>query len=307
MVRAITSDDMAPELRDAFAKLPPMRLQSALFRRIIPLLLKLRPTPKVKGVTMTVPRGTPAMRIYEPEQRKAKGAILWIHGGGYIVGNASIDDQFCQEMSLELGVPVVSADYRLAPRHPFPAPLDDCHAVWKWMIAQAGSLGIDPDRIAIWGMSAGGGLAAALVQRICDEAGPKPVAQALFAPMLDDRTAARTELDPGKHLVWSNALNRLGWSSYLGQQPGAARVPAYAVPARREDLSGLPPAWIGVGSIELFHEEDVEYARRLSEAGVETALEIVPGAAHGFEGWGRGTEVADGHIRKVTDWLRSRI
>lgn len=306
-MQPVSPDQIDPELRAALAKVPKVPLQSALFRRLAPLLMKLRKTPPVEGVTISVPGGAPALRLYQPRHRKAEGAILWIHGGGYIIGSASIDDEACGEMCRELGVTIISADYRLAPRHHFPTPLEDCHAVWCWMLSQAESLGIDATRIAICGLSAGGGLAAALVQKICDEPGVNPAAQVLFAPMLDDRTAVRPELDGGAHPMWDNGLNFLGWESYLSVEPGAASLPPYAVPARREDLSGLPPAWIGVGSIELFYDEDVAYAERLAAAGVEAALEIVPGAPHGFEAWGRETAVARAHLAKARAWLQRRI
>lgn len=306
-MQPVRPDQIAPELRAPLAKVPSAPLHSPLFRRIAPFLLKLQRSKRVEGVTISVPRNAPALRLYEPEQRKAEGGILWIHGGGYIIGSASMDDEGCSEMCRDLGVPVVSAEYRLAPRHAFPAPLEDCEAVWHWMLAQSARLGVDVTRIAVCGPSAGGGLAAGLVQKICDGPGIHPVAQVLFAPMLDDRTAARFELDAGGHPLWNNSLNRLGWTSYLGMEAGAAVVSDYAAPARREDLSGLPPSWIGVGAIELFHDEDVDYARRLEAAGVETTLEVVPGAPHGFEAWGKDTQITKAHIAKARAWLRPRI
>lgn len=298
---------IAPELREALAKLPSLPVHSALFRRLAPWLMKLRRPPEMPDVSLEVRKETPAMRLYRPHMRRSDGALLWIHGGGYIIGAASIDDALCAQFARELGVVVVSAEYRLAPHHAFPRPLDDCHASWRWLLEHSGAMGIDPERIAVGGMSAGGGLAAALVQRACDEGGVRPVAQLLMAPMLDDRTAARAELDRLGHPVWNNKLNRLGWASYLGIEPGAADLPSYAAPARRPDLSGLPPAWIGVGSIELFREEDTRYAQRLEESGIPVVLKIVPGAPHGFEAWGRDTTIGGEHLSSAIRWLRDRI
>jgi acetyl esterase/lipase len=183
----------------------------------------------------------------------------------------------------KLGIVVVSVEYRLAPRHPFPAALDDCYAAWQWLLSAARELGIDPSRIAISGQSAGGGLAASLVLRIRDAGGIRPAAQALLCPMLDDRTGARRELDVIDHRVWNNRSNRAAWSWYLGRPAGPSEVPAYAAAARCASLRGLPPAWIGVGDVDLFLEEDRRYAERLIEAGVGCELHIVPMAPHGFE------------------------
>jgi acetyl esterase/lipase len=306
-VSRITAELVAPELRPALAKMPRVPVRSAFVRGLAALLLKLRPAHRLPGVSLQVRGAAPRLRLYRPETVRSRGALLWIHGGGYVIGSAAIDDDLCSEVARELGILVVSADYRLAPRHPFPAPLDDCHAVWLWMLANASGLGIDPARIVIGGMSAGGGLAATLVQRVCDEAGPAPAGQLLFAPMLDDRTAARKELDALAHPVWDNGLNRFGWASYLESEPGETKVPLYAAAARKDDLSELPPAWIGVGSIELFHDEDVAYAKRLQAAGTAVTLEVVPGAPHGFEAWGRDTAISRRHQAKAVQWLGERI
>lgn len=147
----------------------------------------------------------------------------------------------------------------------------------------APELGIDPQRVVLGGASAGGGLAAALAQRLRDEVAPQPRGQLLVYPMLDDRTAADTSRDDEGHIVWTNVSNRTGWTAYLGQPPGRPSVPRYAVPARCDDLAGLPPAWIGVGSADLFAAECSEYARRLRESDVPVQLDVVEGAPHGFD------------------------
>jgi acetyl esterase/lipase len=198
----------------------------------------------------------------------------------------------------------VSAEYRLAPQHPFPAPLDDCLAAWDWLVA-SGRAG--ERRLAVGGQSAGGGLAAALAQRVRDERVVQPTAQWLFCPMLDDRTAAFAGFDTARHFLWDNRSNRAGWAAYLAQAPGAAVVPAYAVPARRENLTGLPATWIGTGTAELFHAEDVAYARALAEAGVEVTLDEVPGAPHAFERLAARTPVARDYLARSFSWLGERL
>ena len=233
--------------------------------------------------------------------------MLWIHGGGYLIGAARQDDWLCGPTARELGILVASVEYRKAPEHPFPAALDDCHAGWTWLHDNAAALGVDPARVAVGGESAGGGLAAALAQRLRDADGPRPVAQWLFCPMLDDRTAARRDLDAVRHRIWNNRLNRFGWRSYVDAEPGSDAVPAYAVPARRGDLGGLPPAWIGVGDIDLFHDEDLEYAQRLRAAGVAATFHLVPGGPHGFEGIARNTAISREYVAAARQWLRHAL
>jgi acetyl esterase/lipase len=222
------------------------------------------------------------MRIYTPVKRAASmPGLLWIHGGGYLMGRPEMDDATCIEYARAVGVVVVSVDYRLAPEHPFPAGLDDCYAALRFMYTHARALGIDSARVAIGGSSAGGGLAAALAQLTHDRGEHAPIFQLLRYPMLDDRTARDTS--GREHVMWSRPSNLFGWRSYLGSAWNAAEPPACAVPARRADLTGLPPAWIGVGSADLFHAEDVAYAHRLDAAGVECELYVVDGAFHGFD------------------------
>ncbi|HEX7856557.1 MAG TPA: alpha/beta hydrolase [Sphingobium sp.] len=302
---------VAPELRRATGRMTriPLPFGSNWGRRTLRWLTGLVPEAKPEDVRIDTPDDTPVgLRIYDPGGRNGGGgALLWIHGGGYIIGSPKQDDPFLIATARELGLLIVSVDYRLAPEHPFPAPLDDCHDAWTWMQAQALVLGIDPLRIAIGGQSAGGGLAAALVQRIYDEGGAQPAAQWLFCPMLDDRTAARTELDGIGHRLWSNRNNRSGWSCYLGQEPGAAELPPYAAPARREKMTGMATTWIGVGDIDLFHQEDRAYADRLREAGVAVEFVEVPGAPHGFEAWAPNTLITKKYLSDARGWLRAAL
>jgi acetyl esterase/lipase len=164
-------------------------------------------------------------------------------------------------------------DYRLAPEHPYPAPLEDCYSALTWL---AGLPAVDPARVAIGGASAGGGLAAALALLARDRGEITPVLQLLAYPMLDDRSGAVPK--NLNYRLWSPKSNRFGWAAYLGTAD-----PQVAVPARRDDLSGLAPAWIGVGTHDLFHDQDLAYAERLTAAGVPCDVEVVPGAFHGFD------------------------
>lgn len=225
-----------------------------------------------------------AIRIYRPAATPSGAGLLWIHGGGLISGRASKDDYLCASYANSLHLTVVSVDYRLAPGSPFPAALNDCCEAWRWFLGAGESLGVHSDRIVVSGRSAGGGLAASLVQKLYDEGGVQPAGQALFSPMLDDRTAADYALDAINHRIWNNTSNRAGWLAYLGTPPGMVVAPEYSVPARRVDLSGLPPAWIGVGDIDLFFKENCHYCERLKESGVECEMHVAPMAPHGFEG-----------------------
>lgn len=280
----MTSPPFHEDLRSA-ARWLPKGFSSPLLARILRALPV--PSPKLPaGISRAVKPldapGTSARIIGAPPDGKPRPALLWIHGGGYIIGAAATDDVLCARFAERLGITVVSVEYRLAPDHPYPAALDDCFAAFDLIHREAAELGIDPARVVIGGASAGGGLAAALALRVHDAGRPAPALQLLVYPMIDDRTVHR-DVDGRWHRVWSAASNRLGWSSYLGHEPGIARVPAHAAAARREDLSGLPRAWVGVGDLDLFHDEDVAYAERLRGAGVHTELEIVEGAFHGFD------------------------
>jgi acetyl esterase/lipase len=233
--------------------------------------------------------------------------MLYIHGGGMMIGAPQMDDGLLSNLASELDIVIVSPEYRLAPEHPYPAPLDDCQEAWQWMLDDFSQLGIDTKRIVIGGESAGGGLAAGLVLRIHDEGGQRPIAQWLFCPMLDDRTALDRSLDAVDHFVWNNKLNLAGWSSYLGKEFGTEQVSAYAAPARRVDFSGLPKAWIGVGDVELFYEEDKKYAEHLSAAGVQCELDVVAGGPHAFEGMAPDAQVSKDYLSRAKGWLKKAL
>ena len=235
------------------------------------------------------PLGGQAVRIFivgSSDGVRLRPALLYMHGGGYISGStASSWPKFSglQKIAQEHDCLIVSVDYRLAPETPFPGALEDCYAALKWLHANADSLGADPKRIAIMGESAGGGLAATLAIAARDR-GEVPITfQLLIYPMLDDRTGSIRE--PASHIgrfIWSRQSNRFGWSSLLGMPAGSPNVPRGSVPARVADLRGLPPTYMGVGSVDLFVDEDIGYARRLVDAGVPTEFYLAPGAYHGF-------------------------
>ena len=189
-----------------------------------------------------------------------------------------------QQVAREHDCVVVTVDYRLAPETRFPGSLEDNYAALNWLRLSANLLGVDPSRIAVMGESAGGGHAAMLAIAARDR-GEVPIAfQLLIYPMLDDRTGSSRQVPPYVGVyIWVPASNRFGWSSLLGVPAGSKTVPAGAVPARVENLAGLAPAFIGVGAIDLFVDEDVNYARRLINAGVPTELCVVPGGYHGFD------------------------
>ena len=201
-------------------------------------------------------------------------AMLWIHGGGYVAGRPQQDDQACGQFSRTLGITVASPSYRRAPEHPYPAALEDLYAALKWLVSLPS---VDSERVAIGGESAGGGLAAALAFMVRDRGEISPVLQLLSYPTLDDRTVSNPAVACNYRLL-NERSNSFGWASYLGGVD-----PDVAVPARRTDLAGLPPAWIGVGTVDLLYEEAVAYAERLRSASVPCHLEVVQGAFHSFD------------------------
>ncbi len=207
-----------------------------------------------------------------------KPALIWIHGGGYVAGNAISDAAVAARYAEIIGGVVVNVDYRLAPEFPFPAALDDCYAALEWIHQQASARNIDTSRIAVGGMSAGGGLAATLAQRAYDN----QVAlrfQFLIYPMLDPLTAVLSDTD-NRGLTWTRGSNEFAWEAYLGHSPGIPELRDYAAPANRKNLAGLPPAWIGVGDADLFYAENLQYVERLNAAGVKADLVVAPGMYH---------------------------
>ncbi len=274
------SDTPDPALRRA--RLLP---RAAVSRRTLPVvraLMRLVMRRPGADSVVTLRHGV-RVHVYHPPGAAdgPRPALLWIHGGGYVIGSPTQDDPQCREIAARHGALVASVDYRLAPEHPFPVPLEDCYAALTWLAARHD---VDAGRIAIGGASAGGGLAAALALLARDRGEIRPVLQLLSYPMVDDRTTLRDDLDENRtYRMWNQRSNRFGWRSYLGSG-SSGDVPPLAAPARVEDLSGVAPAWIGVGTYDLFHDEDLAYAERLREAGVDCAVHVSPGAYHGFDG-----------------------
>ncbi len=256
--------------------------------------------PKIQGITseerkIPGPEGSPdiTVRIYRPEDKKEiLPAILWNHGGGYVLGNLDTGEPWAGNLAKDLQYVVVSVDYRLAPEHPFPAGIEDSYAALKWVSNNADELGIDKSRIAIGGESAGAGLTAGLALLTRDRDEIDVAFQLLIYPMLDDRNVAPASDKLPDHFVWSRESNLIAWEAYLGHKPGGRKTSPYAAAARAKDLTNLPPAYIAVGEIDLFLNENIEYAQRLLEAGVPTELHVYPGAYHSFADFGPTAEVS---------------
>lgn len=230
---------------------------------------------------------------YDPAPGAAgRAALLHIHGGGMVIGSARSMQQAPSGMAAALGIPVASVEYRLAPDHPFPAPQNDCYAALKWLAAHAEALGVDPARIGITGESAGGGLAAATALMARDLGGPALAAQFLTYPMLDHRTGS-ADCPYGNPItgefVWTRLHNRFGWECLQGDYAADDDRKGWFSPALADDLAGLPPTWIGTGSLDLFLDEDLDYALRLVKAGVPVELHSYPGAIHAFNAIGEAT------------------
>jgi acetyl esterase/lipase len=265
--------DFTPEMVGEFRKTPGMPPLPA-------------PAPQPVERHIPGPTGAPEVRLWivDPApSEKGKPVLLHIHGGGFMMTDPNLLPRI-QGIATDCHCVVVSVDYRLAPETRYPGALEDNYAALKWVHAHAVSLGIDRSKIAVGGESAGGGHAARLTIHARDRNEVPIVFQLLIYPQLDDRTGSSRPAPPAiGHFMWPASANRFAWSSLLGVPAGSSKVPVAAVPARVASVAGLPPAWIGVGAIDLFVEEDMEYARRLVHAGVATELLVMPGAFHGFD------------------------
>ena len=213
--------------------------------------------------------------------------IVWIHGGGFVLGSVELEHLSTAQLALDLDVVVVSVEYRLAPEHPFPAGLDDCFAALVWTAEEAVDLGIDPGRLAVGGMSAGGALSAAVALRSRDQSGPELCFQLLGIPVLDDRLDTPSMLEFEDTPLWNRRLAIQSWAHYLGEPladgpaPAREHVSPYAAPAREPNLAGLPPAYVSTGELDPLRDEGIAYATRMIQAGVPVELHNFPGAFHG--------------------------
>lgn len=224
------------------------------------------------------------LHIYRPDGLNGDlPCIYHIHGGGYVGGAANQMEGIHRPLAAELGCVIVSVDYRLAPETVFPGAIEDCYAGLGWVIAHAATLRIDTTRLGVMGESAGGGLAAALALLVRDRGEFTLAFQHLIYPMIDDRTCTRDPHPVAGEFIWHAHNNHFGWSALLGQEPGGPDVSPYAAASRATDLGGLPPTFISTGALDLFLDEDIDYARRLLRAGVPTEFHIYPGAFHGFD------------------------
>jgi len=262
-----------------------------------------RPGIRVTEQTLPAEHGSPTINVavYEhPQRTRPSGALLWIHGGGTVMGTLKHGHAWCSRVADELGALVISVDYRLAPENPYPAALDDCYHALRWLHDNASGLGVDPTRIAVGGESAGGGLAASLAQRAHDTNVPACF-QLLVYPMLDDRTVLQTRDHSRGVLVWTPTSNRFAWTAYLGHPPREHDDRPYIAAARRTDLTGLPPAWVGVGDLDLFYAEDIDYAHRLHQGGADCELHTEPGMYHGADA------LLDGKAAAMTTFRNSML
>ena len=224
------------------------------------------------------------VRLYRPADAEGRlPALYYIHGGGMVIGAIETEDAIARSHCLAIGCAAVSVEYRLAPENPHPAAVEDCYAGLAWTAESAGRLGIDRDRIAVYGGSAGGGLAAATALLARDRGGPSLAYQMLLYPMLDDRCDSPSGREVEDIGVFDGWASREGFQAMLGERWGSDAVDPYAAPARAADLAGLPPAWIDVGELDALRDESIEYAQRLLQAGVATDLHVTPGCFHASE------------------------
>jgi len=282
-----------PELKPWISMLPELDIRDlSAARALMHAVHSQTPFTLPDGVTMEAhivrpDAGTPAVPVlvFSPTATASdRAALVYMHGGGFVLGDADADKDLPAALAAETGAVVVSVDYRLAPEHPFPAALDDCHAALVWVTEHAAELGIDTRRIGIGGVSAGAGLAAATALLARDRKGPELCFQLLDVPELDDRLQTPSMREFTDTPLWNlpNAIE--SWDLYLGAVADRGTVSPYAAPARAADLSGLPPAYVGVCEFDPLRDEGIVYAQRLIQHGVPTELHVFPGAFHGSSG-----------------------
>ncbi|MFJ2745190.1 alpha/beta hydrolase [Streptomyces sp. NPDC087440] len=266
---------------------------------------------EVREVRVPGPPGAPEVVLVSARPARLTGPLPllhYLHGGAMVMGNAwSVLPTVLREWAGPLGLAVHSVEYRLAPGTRYPGALEDCWAGLAWAVAHADALGIDPGRIVLGGKSAGGGLAAGLALLNRDRGGPAPLGQLLLSPMLDDRNDTFSAHQMSGRDVWDRTSNCTAWQAVLGDLYGAADPPPYAAPARATDLSGLPAAYVEVGSAEVFRDEGMAYANAIWRAGGDAELHVWPGACHGFDGLAPGAALTRDARDTRTRWLRRRL
>ena len=303
---------VSPELRALVPALPVLDLsdvagaRSVRQRAVQAVTSRHRPDPDVIRESRRTVAGR--VDVYRPRRAlKALPALLWVHGGGHVLGFLGQDTPTIERIVQSVGCVVVAVDWRRAPEHPFPAELDDCYTALMWTVEHAAELGIDIDRVAVGGYSSGAGTAAGLALLARDRGEIAVCFQLLLYPMLDDRNDTATSPAADVAQVWNRRSNALAWQYYLGAAAGAAEVPGYAAPARATDLSGLPPAYLPIGDLDLFFDEALAYAGRLARAGVSVELHVYPGGWHGFDNVAAGSELAERFARDRDDALRRAL
>ena len=292
-----------PQLAEMFAAAPEISITAeslpALRKMIVPAPEALPKDEAVDVHDETIASGL-RVRVYTPKAMKdgeKLPGLLWIHGGGHVLGLPKQDEALCIRFVKEAGCIVAAPDYRLAPEHPYPADVDDCYAALVWMTE---NLPVRLDRVAVAGQSAGGGLTASVALMARDRKGPALCFMMPLYPMLDCRDITPSSFQITDHRVWCRDFNLEAWKMYLGELSGD--VPYYASPALAGDLAGLPPAYVMVGQLDPFRDEDITFAQRLLQAGVPVELHVVPGATHGFEGIFSGAEVSK---RAVNEYVNA--
>ena len=295
-----------PELKENFLKIPKVikpfeEEKIPLTRKGVTTMFSLRtkyPDDNLKVSTRKIPgpEGAPEVeiKIYKPKEADTNTklpGLLWIHGGGYLFGNLDSASYWPVCLADQAKCVSIVVDYRLAPEHPYPAGLEDCYATLVWIVKAAEELGIDVDRIAVGGESAGGGLTAALTLLARDRKGPKILFQMPLYPMIDDRSITSSSYEITDERTWNRATNTTAWPMYLKNLQGK-EIPIYAAPARAKDLSNLPPAFTFIGDLDVFRDETIDYAQRLLQAGVPVEFHVYPGCTHSFEVAYTGTELA---------------
>jgi len=308
----IPRDQLDPEIAEAVWAMPVPDLDENLLRDARELSF---PGPESSDLVtrdeMEVPGVDPGdlpvpVRVHAPVFRSVRlPGVVAIHGGGYVIGDRTMNDGVFDRWCLDPGMVGVSVGYRRAPETPYPGPLEDCYRALKWTAANAEALGIDPSCIGLYGASAGGGLAAGLALLARDRGEVDVAFQFLQYPMLDDRQVTPSSQLDGLH-VWSRHSNAFGWRAYLGELYGDDHLPGYAAAARAENLEGLPPAYICVGTMDGFRDEDIAYAQRLLQAGVPTELHVLPGVPHGFELMGDSTIARQSGLN-ADEWIRRQL
>ncbi len=297
-----------PELREVLGafEMPPFDAETVMAIRATPF----PGMPLSDAVVRTehVVPGDPAVPVRVHRPVGVDGVlpgIFTIHGGGYVIGSYDMDDYLHDQWSPRLGTVGISVEYRLAPETPYPGPVEDCYAALRWAHEHADEIGVDPARLGVYGISAGGGLAAALALLVRDREEFPLAFQLLDCPMLDNRQATSSLGATGLY-VWDAQSNEFGWRSYLGDLYGSDDVPPYAAAARATTLAGLPPSCVVVGSIDGFRDEDTEYAMRLNQAGVPCELHVIAGLPHAYQMApdARAVQLA---TRCKDDWLARQL